>query len=57
VAAQFWIAAFNTLLTAMFLLFILPMWDMALPYTPVLITLTFVAGWSPSWATCCAMWC
>ena len=47
VAAQFWIAAFNTLLTALFLLFILPMWDMALPYTPVLITLTFVAGLVP----------
>ena len=47
VAAQFWIAAFNTLLTTLFLLFILPMWDMALPYTPVLITLTFVAGLVP----------
>ena len=36
-----------TLLTTLFLLFILPMWDMALPYTPVLITLTFVAGLVP----------
>ena len=47
VAAQFWIAAFNTLLTAAFLLFVLPLWDLALPYTPALITLTFVAGLVP----------
>ncbi len=47
VAAQFWIAAFNTVLTALFLLFVLPMWDMALPYTPMLITFTFVAGLVP----------
>ena len=47
VAAQFWIAAFNTFLTAVFLLFLLPMWQMPLPYTPALITLTFVAGLVP----------
>ncbi|MFN4121598.1 AI-2E family transporter [Acidovorax sp.] len=47
VAAQFWIAAFNTLLTAMFLLFVLPLWGMELPYTPMLITFTFVAGLVP----------
>ncbi|MBU1360386.1 MAG: AI-2E family transporter [Gammaproteobacteria bacterium] len=47
VAAQFWIAAFNALLTALFLLFVLPMWDLALPYAPALITLTFVAGLVP----------
>lgn len=47
VAAQFWIAAFNTLLTALFLLFILPYWGLALPYSPALITLTFVAGLVP----------
>ena len=47
VAAQFWIAAFNTLLTAIFLLFLLPLWHMELPYTPALITLTFVAGLVP----------
>lgn len=47
VAAQFWIAAFNTLLTAIFLLFVLPLWDLKLPYTPALITLTFVAGLIP----------
>jgi len=47
VAAQFWIAAFNTLLTAIFLLFVLPLWKMELPYTPALITLTFLAGLVP----------
>jgi predicted PurR-regulated permease PerM len=47
VAAQFWIAAFNTFLTAVFLLFLLPMWGLELPYTPALITLTFVAGLVP----------
>lgn len=47
VAAQFWIAAFNTFLTAIFLLFLLPLWKMELPYTPALITLTFVAGLVP----------
>lgn len=47
VAAQFWIAAFNTVLTALFLLFVLPLWGMTLPYTPMLITFTFVAGLVP----------
>jgi predicted PurR-regulated permease PerM len=47
VAAQFWIAAFNTLLTAVFLLFVLPLWSGELPYTPALITLTFLAGLVP----------
>lgn len=47
VAAQFWIAAFNTLLTAIFLLLLLPLWGMRLPYEPALITLTFVAGLVP----------
>jgi len=47
VAAQFWIAAFNTLLTGLFLLFVLPLWGLELPYTPVLITFTFIAGLVP----------
>jgi predicted PurR-regulated permease PerM len=47
VAAQFWIAAFNTLLTAAFLLLLLPLWGLRLPYEPALITLTFVAGLVP----------
>ena len=47
VAAQFWIALFNTCLTAIFLLVILPLLDMELPYTPALIMLTFIAGLIP----------
>lgn len=47
VAAQFWIASFNTALTALFLLAILPLWGLKLPYTPALITLTFFAGLIP----------
>ena len=47
VAAQFWIAAFNTLLTAIFLLAVLPLSGLELPYTPALISLTFVAGLIP----------
>lgn len=47
VAAQFWIATFNTLLTALFLLVLLPMWGLRLPYELALVTLTFVAGLVP----------
>lgn len=47
VAAQFWIAVFNTFLTAIFLLGVLPHWNLTLPYTPALITLTFIAGLVP----------
>ncbi|WP_432417465.1 AI-2E family transporter [Comamonas flocculans] len=47
VAAQFWIAAFNTTLTAIFLLLVLPLWGQKLPYTAMLITLTFVGGLIP----------
>ena len=47
VAAQIWIASFNTTLTALFLLVGLPLWHIRLPYTPALITLTFVAGLVP----------
>jgi predicted PurR-regulated permease PerM len=47
VAGQFWIAAFNTFLTSAFLLFVLPLWKLELPYAPALITLTFVAGLVP----------
>ena len=47
VAAQFWIALFNTLLTAIFLLVLMPLWSERLPYTPALISLTFVAGLVP----------
>ena len=47
VLAQFWIAAFNALLTAIFLLLVLPLADVHLPYRPALITFTFIAGLVP----------
>ena len=47
VVAQFWIALFNTCLTAVFLLAILPLTGHRLPYTMALILLTFVAGLIP----------
>ncbi|MBP6117842.1 MAG: AI-2E family transporter [Giesbergeria sp.] len=47
VAAQIWIAAFNTALTAIFLMFLMPLWGERLPYTAALVTLTFVAGLIP----------
>lgn len=47
VVAQFWIALFNTCLTAIFLLLVLPIWNSRLPYTTMLILLTFVAGLIP----------
>ena len=54
VTAQFWIALFNTTLTAIFLLFIMPSVGMALPYTPALILLTFVGlSVSPVAAAAC----
>ena len=47
IVAQFWISLFNTSLTAIFLLVILPLADSRLPYTTALIALTFVAGLIP----------
>ena len=47
VVAQFWIALFNTSLTAIFLLVLLPLWDSRLPYSMTLILLTFIAGLVP----------
>ena len=47
VAAQFWIALFNTALTAIFLLAVLPMLNMRLPYSGALIMLTFFGGLIP----------
>lgn len=47
VAAQFWIAAFNTALTAIFLLVVLPLFDVEMPYAYSLIALTFVLGLLP----------
>ncbi len=47
IVAQFWISLFNTSLTAIFLLVILPLADSRLPYTTALIALTFVTGLVP----------
>jgi predicted PurR-regulated permease PerM len=47
VAAQLRISAFNTVLTAIFLLFVLPLWTRPLPYSGALIALTFFAGLVP----------
>lgn len=46
-AAQLWIAAFNTLMTALFLLVLMPLLDVRIPYVPALITLTMMAGLVP----------
>jgi len=47
VVAQFWISLLNTSLTAIFLLAVLPLWNVRLPYTVLLLLLTFVAGLVP----------
>lgn len=47
VAAQFWIASFNTVLTGLFLLVALPLADVHLPYVYALVGLTFCAGMVP----------
>jgi predicted PurR-regulated permease PerM len=46
-AAQLWIASFNTLMTALFLLVLMPLLDVRIPYVPALITLTMMAGLVP----------
>ncbi len=47
VLAQIWIAGFNALCTAMFLLIALPLAGVNMPYTSSLIALTFVGGLIP----------
>ena len=47
VAAQFWIALFNAVMTAIFALVVLPLAGIHLPYVPALITLTMMAGLVP----------
>ena len=47
VVAQFWIALFNTCLTAVFLFVLLPLSGNKLPYSMALLLLTFVAGLVP----------
>lgn len=47
IVAQFWISLFNTTLTAIFLLVVLPLTDHRLPYATALILLTFITGLIP----------
>ena len=47
VVAQFWIAAFNAICTALFLFVALPVAGVTMPYAGALVTLTFFAGLIP----------
>ncbi|MEZ5502193.1 MAG: hypothetical protein R3E50_05890 [Halioglobus sp.] len=47
VFAQIWISGINATLTAMYLVIILPMFGISLPFTKTLIVLTFVVGLLP----------
>ena len=47
VVAQFWIAAFNAMCTAVFLLGALPLLEVHIPYSGMLVALTFFAGLIP----------
>lgn len=47
VLAQFWIATINTVFTAIFLLAVLPLFGVHMPYAGWLVLLTFVAGMLP----------
>lgn len=47
VVAQFWIAAFNAVCTALFLFGALPLFDVMVPYSGMLVALTFFAGLIP----------
>lgn len=47
VLAQFWIALINTFLTSIFILILLPLFGIKLPYAAALIAFTFVAGLIP----------
>lgn len=47
VVAQFWIATFNAACTALFLFGALPLFDVHIPYSGMLVALTFFAGLIP----------
>lgn len=47
VVAQFWIASINALSTALFLLVVLPLFGVKMPYISALVALTFFAGLIP----------
>ena len=47
ISAQVLISFINTTLTALYLIFVLPAFDVHLPYLPVLVIVTFIAGLMP----------
>ena len=47
VVAQFWIASVNTICTAIFLLIVMPMFGVKMPYVMSLLIFTFMAGMIP----------
>jgi predicted PurR-regulated permease PerM len=47
VFAQVWISGINTLLTAIFIFIVLPIWDVTLPFSKTLVAITFIAGLIP----------
>jgi predicted PurR-regulated permease PerM len=47
VFAQIWISGINTILTGLYLAFVLPAFGIELPFTKTLIVITFVAGLIP----------
>lgn len=47
VSAQFWISAVNTVATAIYLLVILPAFDIHLPFAKTLVAVTFIVGLLP----------
>jgi predicted PurR-regulated permease PerM len=47
VSAQFWISAVNTTMTAIYLLIILPLFGIHLPFAKTLVALTFIVGLLP----------
>ena len=47
VFAQFWISAINTVLTGAFLVGVLPLFDVHLPFAKTLILVTFIVGLIP----------
>ncbi len=47
VVAQFWIATFNAVCTALFLFGALPLFEVRIPYSGMLVALTFFAGLIP----------
>lgn len=47
VFAQVWISGINTIITAIFILVVLPLWGVNLPFSKTLVAITFIAGLLP----------